>query len=266
MKVLYVTTFNQELYDLTGKNLISTFLNKTKESDELDKVDLFVVYEDMIFENESSRILTFDISNSKYFNNWIKENAKNIPKFFGGEAENNDERFLLDKKKGQPWARFRASRYFRKIAALNIALDTFKNTYDLIFLIDSDCVFKKNIDAKIIKEIFDNNVSMIYFWGKHRRKINRGPETGFTGYMKKNNGFEIAKKICDCFTSGKFLNYEYWDDGYVIGKLIDELKNTYVLKDMVEGSNKRTTRVMEINYNKLFDYIHHFKNKHKFNF
>jgi hypothetical protein len=38
-------------------------------------------------------------------------------------------------KKGQTWAKFRASRYFRKIVALNYALTNFSEKYDYIFII-----------------------------------------------------------------------------------------------------------------------------------
>ena len=258
MKVLYVTTFNQRLYDLTGKNLVKTFLENTTDS------DLFVCYEDMEFKSESSRIKTYNLDKSKYFTQWLEDNKENIPKFYGGLAEDKDPRFVLDRQKGQYWARFRASRYFRKVAALNKGLNKFKDDYDIIFLIDSDCIFKKNIDLDKINELFSDDTSMIFFWGKHRRKINRGPESGFTGYKKINNGFEFAQKICDTFGSGDFLKYEYWDDGFVIGQLINENQKNYKLKDLVAKSNKRTTRVMEIDYNPLFDYIHHFKNTHQY--
>ena len=73
MKILYVTTFNQRLYDLTGKNLISTFLEMTSVDDNLEKVDLFVCHEEMEFHSDSDRILTFDINESSYFTNWIKK-------------------------------------------------------------------------------------------------------------------------------------------------------------------------------------------------
>ena len=105
---------------------------------------------------------------------------------------------------------------------------------------------------------------MIYYWSKFREEINRGPETGFTGYCKANNGYNFVKIICECFSSGKFLNYTYWDDGYVIGQVINENKQNkdFVLKDLVGDIPSRTTRVMEIRNQPLFNYVHHFKNKH----
>lgn len=259
MKLLYVTTFNKNLYDQTGKNLIKTFLENTQFG------DMLVCYEDMKFKNDSDRIISYNINESKYFNKWLKDNENNIPEYFGGKAKDDDERFLLDKKKGQPWARFRASKYFRKVTALNHFLENYSDKYDHFILIDSDCILKKNIDEKLIYDVFNDGSSMCFFWGRYRRKkINRGPETGFTIYSKKNRGYEFAKVICDCFASGDFLRHEYWDDGFVIGRLIMENKEKFKLKDFIT-TGVVTTRVMELP-SPFLEYVHHFKNRHKYQF
>jgi hypothetical protein len=257
MNILYVTTFNKRLYNITGKNLIESFLNNNIDA------KLLVCYENMDFDHESNKILKYDITNDEYLKKWLENNKYNIPKYYDGLAEDNDPRFIEDKKKGQSWARFRASGYFRKIVALNYALNNYSDQNDIIFTIDSDCIFKKYIDKNIINKLFENETSMIYYWGEYRRKrINRGPESGFIGYSKNNKGYEFAKIICECFISQDFLTYEYWDDGYVIGKLILENENNFNLKDLVETRKEKTTRVMELP-NILLDYIHHFKNIHK---
>ena len=106
---------------------------------------------------------------------------------------------------------------------------------------------------------------MIYFWSQYRKQIDRGPETGFTGYCKSNNGFEFAKQICECFGSQDFLRFTYWDDGYVIGRFIleHEIDSEFILYDLVGSSINKTTRVMEIKDQPLYGYIRHFKNRHQ---
>lgn len=255
MKVLYVTTFNEKLYNISGKNMINSFFENISSG------DLLVCHENIDVMTENERLIKYDLNESSYMHDWLNNNMDNIPKFYGGNAENGDDRFLLDKSKGQSWARFRASCYFKKICALEIALKLYEDQYDIIFLVDCDCVFKKDITEKIT-DIFQDDIGYVYFWGDYRKKINRGPETGFTGFNKKNNGYEFARIICDCFSSGKFLDYEYWDDGFVIGRLIMENKDKgdVVFKDLVTSSS-RTTRVMETP-NILNQYIHHNKNIH----
>ena len=264
MKVLYVTTFNDVLYNKSGADLIKSFIDKTTDS------DMLVCYEDFNFQYDSDRIIKYNLKQDKYMIDWLNTHKNIIPKCYGGEAEDDSEIFKDDtpdiwNKNGQVWAKHRASRYFRKIVALNYALIHYSDEYDYIYVIDSDCIFKQNIPTELTEQLFENTTSMIYFWSNFRRQNNRGPETGFTGYCKENNGYEFAKEICDCFASGKFLQYKYWDDGYVIGQVINEAENnaTYKLRDLVGDSTARTTRVMEIKDNLLFNYIHHFKNKHK---
>lgn len=256
MKVLYMTTFNEKLYNMTGKNLVGSFLKHVLNG------DLLVCYEDIKFKSTSSRILTYNINESEFMNNWLKTYSEDIPELYGGTAKNDDPRFLEDKRKGQAWARFRASKYFRKIVALDYFINNLQDKYDVLCLIDSDCIFRKNLRAFTLSKILGNGISMGYFWGQHRRKINRGPETGFTTYSHENNGYKFIEIIVDCFKSGDFKNYEYWDDGFIIGRLIEENKDNFNFKDIVGESKHRTTRVMEIKEQPLFGIIHHFKNSH----
>ena len=72
MKLLYITTFNKNLYEQTGKNLIKTFLNNTEFG------DMLVCYENMEFKNDSNRIISYNINESKYFKKWVKDNENNI--------------------------------------------------------------------------------------------------------------------------------------------------------------------------------------------
>lgn len=263
MKILYVTTFNEKLYNLSGSSLVDSFLNNNVLG------DFLVCYENMDFHSNNEKIIPYNISTNAFLGKWLDKHKNIIPKFYNGTAEDNSEIFndptlsSGDTGRGQYWARFRASRYFRKVAALHYAINTYSNDYDYIFVIDSDCLFLENLNKDLIDSLFCNNVGMIYFWGKYRKSINRGPESGFIGYCKKNNGYEFGKLICNYFESDKFLDYDFWDDGYIIGKVINEHQSKFKLFDLVKDSNKRTTRVMDIPENKLFKYVKHFKNRHQ---
>ena len=145
MKVLYITTFNKNLYEKSGKDLIDSFLNKTTES------HLLVCFEDFNFECDSDRVISYNIENDTFMNTWIKNNASVIPVIFGGTALDNDPIFLEDKEKGQCWARYRAAGYFRKIVTLNYAITKYSNDYDVISIIDSDCIFKNKFGPNMQK-------------------------------------------------------------------------------------------------------------------
>jgi hypothetical protein len=279
-KILYVTTFNHVLYEKSGKALIQSYCNHITNG------NLLVCYEGFEYDAPSSlttgQIFSHNLEENEFMTQWLEQNKSIIPVCYGGDASENDDIFKDTSsdfwdKDGQTWANMRASRYFRKIVALHYALETYSDQYDIIYIIDSDCIFKADIPVSIASELFQPSTGMIYFWGKFRRNISRGPETGFTGYCKQTGGFSIARLVCDCFETGKFKQYKYWDDGYVIGQVINEYNsgklpksftqsdslNISTLKDLVSESQYKTTRVMEIPTNILFPYIHHFKNSHK---
>jgi hypothetical protein len=78
---------------MTGKNLVSSFIQNTEDC------NLLVCYEDIEFNNNSNRVFSYKINHSEYLNKWLEDNKNNIPEFYGGTAKNDDERFLLDKKR-----------------------------------------------------------------------------------------------------------------------------------------------------------------------
>lgn len=252
---LFITTFNKKMYDLSAKLMIESCLKHTKN------IDILVCYEGFEFKSNDDRVMAYDIENDQYLVTWTKNNADVIPKMFGGVAEDDHKIFLEDKRKGQYWARYRAAGYFRKVVALNYAISKYKEKYDNMIVMDADCVLLRPLSNDMVRELL-SDASMFYAWGKYRKKINRGPETGITGYSKKNNGYEFAKIICESFISQRFRDFEYWDDGYVIGRLIDLHHDKFKFYDLVGGSKKATTRVMELDSNPLKNFIHHFKNRH----
>ena len=103
--------------------------------------DLLVCYEDSISHYKdnigSDKIIPISIDNDEFLRNWEDENRDIIPISMGGLAteKNCPEAFS--------WQNMRASKWFRKIVSMNIALSKFGDKYDSIIFIDADCVFKK---------------------------------------------------------------------------------------------------------------------------
>ena len=258
MEILYVVTFNKRLFEKSGIDLIKSFVDNNIIS------KLLVCYEGFNFSHKSEKVIGYNLEKDQYMNLWMKNNIDIIPDIYGGNAKDNNPIFLKDKKKGQPWARYRSAGYFRKVVALNHAIDTYSNKFDIICVIDCDCIFKTFIPNDIFDKVFNDGTQMFFYWSDYRKKINRGPETGFTGYCKKNGGYEFAKIICKSFITQDFLRFEYWDDGFVIGQLIKENNDKFKLKDIVRNTKKCTTRVMDIEDNIFFNYVKHFKNKHDY--
>ena len=150
MNTLFVSTFNYKIWKVSGSNMIKSYL-ETRPN-----FDMLLCYEDLISNYkdniDSDKIISISIDNNKFLKDWEHENRDIIPCKMGGAAteESCPEAFS--------WQNMRASKWFRKIVAMNIALSKFGDKYDSIIFIDADCVFKKsfthncfNYTIKILK-------------------------------------------------------------------------------------------------------------------
>ena len=140
MKILYVTTFNQRLYDATGKNMIESFVRYKTEG------DLLIAYEDGLDKviPHHRKFIFHDLETDEFLSSWLKDNEDIIPTSLGGTF---DGEYELEAKFNQ-----RASQWFRKIVALNKAMDL--KEYDAIVFLDSDTTINKNITASEFFLIF----------------------------------------------------------------------------------------------------------------
>tara|TARA_R100000008_G_scaffold85460_1_gene75456 strand:+ start:3391 stop:4167 length:777 start_codon:yes stop_codon:yes gene_type:complete len=242
MKTLYVTSFNKKLYEATGKKMIESFVfNKTEG-------DLLITYEDGIDEEipKHRKFIFYNLEQDEWLAQWLKENEDIIPTFLGGKFEG-------EYGKAQKFNN-RASQWFRKIVALNKALD-YKHEYDAIIFIDSDTIFTKKLPAENIDKIFDG-ASMFYHLGSYRRESNTGIESGIIGFNLKEMGAVILGLVINKFRSGEFREYLRWDDGYVFRKVVEE--NPQIPTRDV--ANCHESNVVE--YGPFADYIFHNKGIH----
>lgn len=252
-KIIFATTFNKHLYDIDGKNMVRSFL------DNVIGCKLFISYEDLKEDEliHDPRLIWYNMEEDAYMLKWLESNKDIIPNLYGGECKDDSNIFKVKK----PWGRFRASRFFRKIVNLKEVINRYYFC-DYIVVLDCDIIFKQIIynPWELMDKIM-NEHDFGYFWGQYRKDRGFGPETGFTCYNKRGQLF--AKCIIDCFSSGKFRAYHYWDDGFITGRLILENLGEFKFLDFVDQTKKETTRVMEILGNPLIDYIHHNKSEHK---
>tara|TARA_R110000823_G_scaffold267453_1_gene387418 strand:+ start:6378 stop:7178 length:801 start_codon:yes stop_codon:yes gene_type:complete len=208
MKILYVTTFNQRLYDATGKNMIESFVRHKTEG------DLLIAHEDDLDKviPHHKKFIFHNLEEDELLDWWLKENEDIIPVAFGGKFEGEYS--------GVHKFNHRAAQWFRKIAALNRAMDI-KCEYDAIVFLDSDIVINKHLSASKIEEIFDEH-SMFYHLGPHRRESGTGIESGVIGFNLKTMGGVLLSIVINKFKSGEFKKYIRWDDGYVFRMVVEE--------------------------------------------
>jgi len=285
--ILYVTSFNKRLFNLTGKNMLSSFITKQIEG------DMLIVYEDgIIHELPTSNTQQFyyhNLNNVPELTKWFQDNKDIIPKQYGGNIEDckckiiRKKKFVKVKKptkkfkalkittikkiihvKDCPFKAFDANEtnfnqkvllWFKKIVALHLALQ-FTNIYTTIIFVDSDILFKKQITQQLINDTFDQ-YDVFGHLGEYRKKQQYGVESGFIGF-RNQNGTRFLRQLINIYFTNQFKQYRRWDDSFILQKLLEEVK-TIKFKDMV---NTQTQSMNVVENGILRNYIRHFKGIH----
>lgn len=206
---LYVTSFAKDMYDISGKALIETFVKNNPNN------FMLVCYENMNFECESDNILKFDLKDSTYLCKWIIRYADDIPVEFGGLATEYNNPMLF-----KNYFNKSASRWFRKIVSLEYAIKTLGRYFDNVIWIDADCYSIRHIPDVIVDKIF-GNFDVIYHLGKKRIANDLGVESGIIGF-KRGAGYDFLLEVSNKYRYGSFMKYSRWDDGYIFRESVFE--------------------------------------------
>jgi hypothetical protein len=299
-KILYVTSFNQNLYNISGCNLINSFLDNNLDD------EILICYETINNKNYLSylekykNIHLYNLSNNDFLNNWLKDNKNIIPKKYNGTYTGNYKDDLLKKinnefnylkcnrikklqqnlndknklkiekytkniLKKQPYFQIKASLFFRKIASLKYAIDNYKKKFNIIIWVDCDVIIKKKISSDFINNLFIDKYCF-YLLGHFRyNNLFRAVESCFLGF-KSNIGFNICNEVIKLYENGDFINLFRWDDGFVFGTILIYNDNTIDLcinDGKTYNDNKINSEV--IRFSPLKDYIIHNKGSHNKN-
>jgi hypothetical protein len=250
--VLYVTSFNKHLYDATGRNLLESFIRTDTEGKLLatcEELDL-----DNLLQSGTNNIIYYDLIADDFLNTWLKENKDIIPTYLGGIH------------KGEFKHKFhkRTSQWFRKIAALHVAVQH-KDDFRYVVFVDSDSLFKQKVTEDFVKQQFAG-ASVIYHYGNCRRTHPSGDgidgigiESGLIGFDLHNGGDLFLKEVFKKYTSKSFRTYARWDDAWMFTICVRENQNKKIkCKDLV--SESKSTHV--VGAGPFKDYITHDKGVH----
>ena len=263
--ILYVTSFNKKLFDVTGRAMIRSFLGAEIEG------DLLVTYEDDIKDEipDSEKISLLKLETYDFLNDWLETNRDVIPVEHGGDYKGCEcdklpasEQYNRGHVRRCPNMGFnrRACLWFRKIAAMNHALKlSEEKNYSKIVFIDSDVVFKNKITEEFMNKVFANN-GFFFHLGTHRKRIGTGIASGFIGFSKENRGFEFLQIVIDSFISGDYRKYDRWDDGYVFRKIWEE--HPEIPSRDVVGPHSLKPFSHVVRYGMFAKYLEHDKGSH----
>ena len=279
-RCLYTTCFNRTIFDLTGKECIRSFLEMNVEGDlllayeaesrepSLDALEFrkeIMAYLESLPDElwkEKRSIALHDLDNNEILNEVLENNKDVIPTDYGGEnaemSRGNVPENLVVTLGAARYFKYRASKWWRVFAALHAA--SCQEDHEYVIQIDADLAFIKPIPlSKILEEI--GNHAVFYHEGKYRRERVEeglkgiGIETSFTGYSRKNGGYNIIERLMQKLTTQDFRNYDRWDDSFLLSKIIHE-DVEYECRDLIDDDIEDTDVVGRGPFK---DYIRHFK-------
>jgi len=251
MKILFVSSGTKKMFDLTGKNMISSFFHHNPDQ------KLLFTTECYSFDNSKyNNLLQYDIMTYPFLLEWLEKFSYLIPTQFGGSYDHCTEKYSYMSPKTKnavasgTWKgdwNYKASLWFRKIASLHYAYEIYKQQYDVIVWIDCDSTVNQSLANTSIQTLL-NGKEFFCIFNIARLKHDYGIESGFCGWRTDSN---FLPDLFQKYISGAFELYSRWDDGYVIRKLIEE---SYVAKAHLIVSSNLVTHIKGIHWRTHTDY------------
>jgi hypothetical protein len=209
--MIFTTTFNKDIYDICGQNLIQSFIDTENNIDH--KLVIF-------FEDYNTVIGYLPEYLSKW---WGKDNIIFINimiDFIVAEVDNNlSSKIIHTDEYSSP----RSVKWFRPVAAIKKTSELTNNSFCSI---DADCLFISKVEESFFDEMKNYNIS---FLGRENFKIMRHGAYNSQGEYIQTNTVPATKKDIHTETgfilfnmemegTKKFIdrNFEYWTKGDII--------------------------------------------------
>jgi hypothetical protein len=256
LRCLFVTSFNRDIYLATGKNLVRSFCQYAVDA------RLLACHEQTLASEihpSSQRLITYDLDRSEFLHSWLESNKDCIPVTLGGSVEQCDcpsphDPFGNHRARcAWSWFNKNASRWFRKIVALDHALRI--ESVDAIVWIDSDCCFLKPLPLAEIEAWFGDG-SVFFLRGPDRPVL----EAGVIGFRTDADGRAVLNSAIERFRGGRFRQDSRWDDGYQLQMALQE-NSADVVTDWGRSADERGHVVSG---SRLGEFIAHDKGTHKY--
>lgn len=252
MSILYITSFNKKLYDLTGKRLIETFKNTKSEG------DLLCYVEDFDEDIKDENIFVESMDNDSFYEKWFNANLDIIPKKFGGYATEKNKPLAFRPEN------FRTAQWTKKIAAMKFANENYIDKYDYFMWVDCDCFFTNKFTEKDLIEVLGKK-SFCYHLGPDRIRKNMGVETGLIGFKNNKGSKKILSRWIKKYMGDGFRKHKQWNDAHMFYFVINEnrklaMNGLDLVTDLGSTGRARSHVIIRGELGKFFD---HEKGLHK---
>jgi hypothetical protein len=266
-KILFVTSFNEELFKASGERLLNSFLEAGQVAtgtmlccveglrpgpDPREGVGLYLGRPGLRF---------YDLEHDEFLQDWLAANKDVIPDYLGGEAKEcrcpgRQERHAKHQKFGchWQWMNRNASRWFRKVASLRAAVQAGEDFRYMVWL-DADAYLRQRLPVAYVAEKL-KRAGMFYFRG-HRPAV----ESGVLGFDLAGTGDLFVAALCHRYESRDYRKYERWDDGFQIAQLVDERPDLKTV-DLVHPTRHKNVTNDVIPTTDIDAYVRHEKGRH----
>lgn len=257
MTVAWITSFSNDLYEATGKKLISTF----ESSNSCGK--LYVAAErvpNLATTKPEAVVQLPDPGDSTYLQKFVSDNKSVIWHEFGGSWKGpckcpnpkNPKDKRHKPKCPSSWFCKHSIRWFRKIIAIKSFFDAAYLGYTHVIWLDSDVVFKTKVDDSTAVSWFKGH--NIFFLKGPKRKV---WETGIFGF-EKPKGLEFINCVFDYYMSGAFREQPRWDDSQILQTVAT--KNSQFSK--IDLATSASGHADVVPHSPLRNYLTHNKGTH----
>lgn len=254
LRIVYVTSFAPNMYAATGVHLTESFLASHADR------EMLCCHEGNIEDMrpmEHERIRRYDLNTSEFLRSWLHANRDVIPVALGGEAERCGCEFpdepYADHRPYWPytWWNKNASRWFRKIVSLEVAMT---ESPDVIVWLDLDCRFsKEKLPAELWSSLFREH-SVLFHKSPDREVI----ESGVIAFRMDTYGIRTLNAVIETYRSGAFRTEDRWDDGYIFQRVIERFPEVPA-RDLATSSS---TLGFVLPSSLLGPYLDHYKGVH----
>lgn len=237
--ILFVTTFDQTLYEHSGKRLLQSFFEKQSWGKILCCHEGFEKAA-KVQRLDGVRLIGRDVTLDQNLLDW---DAK--------YRERCDKSLVYWNKRAWQW--------YRKIVSLRVALETECTDVRWLVWLDCDCEFLCDLTPHVLKDLAKGS-GVLYLKGRRE-----WTETGVLAFDLYYFGVRLfLQELFSFYQSGAFLKLERWDDCWVFDKVRNLCGNLGLGRGKMfrDIADPKETDLRVLDSSPLGKYILHKKGSH----
>ena len=232
--IIYYTTCNQRLYDVSCKSMIDSFLLHCNPND-----ILYIFHENVDYVNTSNNVVFVNVKDCQMYSSWFEKYKSVIPIKFGGTGIIENDKRLQYGNKFVKWNQ-KTCFWYWKIVATYLVKSYLQPSVDYFILLDCDTTFTSQCTLEFYNSILPPNAAFGYHLGKHRRSVDHtlyaGVESGIIVFRNNCNALTFIDDLVNTYNNGAFLDYVRWDDGFIFRCLLGKPEHASYCHDFVRKS------------------------------